>query len=55
MASASGTTPRSSPAPCSSGLLALVSELVLARLQRAAVSESLRADVAPVDESLAAA
>jgi osmoprotectant transport system permease protein len=37
------------------GLLALVTELVLARLQRAVVSEGLRADVRPVDESLAAA
>jgi osmoprotectant transport system permease protein len=37
------------------GLLALVTELVLARLQRAMVSEGLRADVRPVDESLAAA
>ena len=37
------------------GLLALVTELGLARLQRAIVSEGLRADVPPVDESLAAA
>ncbi len=37
------------------GLLALLTELVLARLQRAIVSEGLRADVRPVDESLAAA
>lgn len=37
------------------GVLALVTELVLARLQRAMVSEGLRADVRPVDESLAAA
>ena len=37
------------------GVLALVTELVLARLQRAVVSEGLRADVRPVDESLAAA
>jgi len=37
------------------GLLALVTELVLGRLQRAMVSEGLRADVRPVDESLAAA
>jgi osmoprotectant transport system permease protein len=37
------------------GLLALVTELVLARLQRVMVSEGLRADVRPVDESLAAA
>lgn len=37
------------------GLLALVTELVLARLQRAIVSEGLRADLRPVDEALAAA
>ena len=37
------------------GLLALVTELVLARVQRAVVSEGLRADLRPVDESLAAA
>lgn len=37
------------------GVLALVTELVLARLQRAMVSEGLRAGVAPVDQSLAAA
>lgn len=37
------------------GVLALVTELVLARMQRAMVSEGLRAGVAPVDESLAAA
>ena len=37
------------------GLLALVTELVLAGVQRAVVSEGLRADVRPVDESLAAA
>ena len=37
------------------GLLALITELVLARLQRAIVSDGLRADVRPVDESLAAA
>lgn len=37
------------------GVLALATELVLARLQRAVVSEGLRADVRPVDESLAAA
>ena len=37
------------------GVLALVTELVLARLQRAMVSEGLRAGVAPVEESLAAA
>jgi osmoprotectant transport system permease protein len=37
------------------GVLALITELVLARLQRAMVSKGLRADVRPVDESLAAA
>lgn len=37
------------------GVLALVTELVLARLQRAMVSEGLQGDVAPVDQSLAAA
>ena len=37
------------------GLLALVTELVLARVQRAVVSEGLRAAMPPVDESLAAA
>lgn len=37
------------------GVLALITELVLSRLQRALVSEGLRADVRPVDESLAAA
>jgi osmoprotectant transport system permease protein len=37
------------------GLLALVTELVLARVQRAIVSEGLRADLSPVDEALAAA
>ena len=37
------------------GLLALVTELALARLQRVIVSQGLRADVRPVDESLAAA
>lgn len=37
------------------GLLALVTELVLACLQRAIVSEGLRADGRPVDEALAAA
>lgn len=37
------------------GLMALVTELVLARLQRAIVSEGLRADPGPVNETLAAA
>ena len=37
------------------GVLALITELALARLQRAVVSEGLRAEVRPVDESLAAA
>jgi osmoprotectant transport system permease protein len=37
------------------GVLALITELLLSRLQRALVSEGLRADVRPVDESLAAA
>lgn len=37
------------------GLLALVTELVLARLQRMVVSEGLRADVRPMDEALTAA
>ena len=37
------------------GVLALVTELVLARLQRVIVSEGLRADLRPVDEALAAA
>ena len=37
------------------GVMALVTELVLARVQRAIVSEGLRADPRPVDESLAAA
>lgn len=37
------------------GLLALVTELALARLQRAIVSEGLRAELRPVDEALAAA
>jgi osmoprotectant transport system permease protein len=37
------------------GLLALLTELVLARLQKAIVSQGLRADIRPVDESLAAA
>jgi osmoprotectant transport system permease protein len=37
------------------GVLALITELMLSRLQRALVSEGLRADVRPVDESLAAA
>ena len=37
------------------GLLALVTELGLARLQRMVVSEGLRADLRPVDEALTAA
>ena len=37
------------------GLMALVTELGLARLQRVVVSDGLRGDVRPVDESLAAA
>jgi osmoprotectant transport system permease protein len=37
------------------GVLALITELVLSGLQRVLVSEGLRADVLPVDESLAAA
>jgi osmoprotectant transport system permease protein len=37
------------------GMLALITELVLSRLQRVLVSEGLRADVRPVDQSLTAA
>jgi osmoprotectant transport system permease protein len=37
------------------GLMALVTELILARLQRAIVSEGLKADPGPVNETLAAA